>query len=175
MDKALKNANAALKAFKRFSNETGRAFAQTILDKIDKMKPKPVPVAAAAPVWRGGPPGQGGPNQGMMQMQMAGGDAGGAPAAAGMFDVAALDASMISEDVVSAKIKEVALAIIGDDADEVEADTPLMEAGLTSSTAVVMRDELVAAVPGVKISPTAMFDYPSIAAMTEMLMEQLGK
>merc|ERR1711988_1808376 len=91
----------------------------------------------------------------------------------GNLNISAVDAGLISEDVVAAKIKEVALAIIGEDADEVEADTPLMEAGLTSSTAVVMRDELVGVIPGVKISPTAMFDYPSISAMTDMLMEQL--
>merc|ERR1719424_1516154 len=118
------------------------------------------------------PQGPGGQQPQQQDMQMMGGGAGGG----GAFEGAQLDVSAgLSEEVLAAKIKEVALAIIGEDADDegVEMDTPLMEAGLTSSTAVLMSEELKAAIPGVKLPPTAMFDYPSIAAMAEFLLEQL--
>lgn len=171
---ALKNANAAMKAFKKFNNESGKAFVQTVLDKIEKSMPKPVPVAPAG--WGGGPAWnrpQGPQGMQVQQFQDGGGGGFAAPQVAGMLGLLAVDMSIISDDLLAAKIKEVALAIIGEDAEDVEADTPLMEAGLTSSTAVLMRDELLGVIPGVKISPTAMFDYPSVSAMTEMLMEQL--
>merc|ERR1711972_453065 len=85
----------------------------------------------------------------------------------------ALDMANITEEVVMGKIKEVALAIIGED--DVEVDTPLMEAGVTSSTAVILKDELAQEIPGVKLPPTLIFDYPSISAISEYIMEKVGK
>merc|ERR1719506_513838 len=101
----------------------GKAFVQTILDKIEKSMPKPVPVAPAG--WGGGGPGwnrQG--QQGMqMQAQQQGGGGGfAAPQVVGNLNLTSLEMGGISEDVLAAKVKEVALAIIGDDAEDVEAD-----------------------------------------------------
>jgi len=73
--------------------------------------------------------------------------------------------------VVAAKIQEIAVSIIGDD-EGLDADTPLMQAGLTSNTAVMLRDELSKDIPGVNLPPTLMFDYPSITAIAEFIVER---
>merc|ERR1719446_1114806 len=80
----------------------------------------------------------------------------------------------ITVETVSAKIKEVAMGIIGDEED-IEVDTPLMQAGLTSNTAVLLRDEMTTTIPGVNLPPTLMFDYPSISAIAEFIVERAGK
>merc|ERR1712224_930753 len=58
----------------------------------------------------------------------------------------ALDLANISEEVIAGKVKEIALGIIGE-GDELDLDTPLMEAGLTSSTAVLLKDEVNEDIP----------------------------
>mmetsp|Transcript_3923 Transcript_3923/g.9528 ORF Transcript_3923/g.9528 Transcript_3923/m.9528 type:complete len:563 (-) Transcript_3923:117-1805(-) len=72
--------------------------------------------------------------------------------------------------VVRGKILDVAIQIIGD-AEGVDGDTPLMEAGLTSNTAVILRDELSKDLPGIKLPPTLIFDYPSIGAIADFVLE----
>merc|ERR1719454_979333 len=89
---------------------------------------------------------------------------------AGVLDVSA----GMTVESVSAKIKEVAMGIIGDEED-IEVDTPLMQAGLTSNTAVLPRDEMTTTIPGVNLPPTLMFDYPSISAIAEFIVEKAGK
>merc|ERR1711924_57276 len=79
---------------------------------------------------------------------------------------AGMDAS-----VVAVKITEIAVQIIGDDED-IDLDMPLMQAGLTSNTAVMLRDELSKDLPGVNLPPTLMFDYPSITAISEFIIER---
>ncbi|CAE7487189.1 pks15/1 [Symbiodinium microadriaticum] len=81
-----------------------------------------------------------------------------------------LQAGMDSGTIKS-KVNQIASAIMGSDED-FEADTPLMEAGLTSNTAVLLRDELTKDLPGIKLPPTLIFDYPSVAAITEFVMDQ---
>lgn len=86
-------------------------------------------------------------------------------------DGSALDLSKaLDPGVLKAKITEIAIAIIGDD-EEFDDDTPLMEAGLTSNTAVIFRDELSKDLPGVKLPPTMLFDYPTVGAMAEFILE----
>merc|ERR1712194_248439 len=156
----------------------GQEIAQSLLSKIEKSMPKPEP--KFAPQAMGWGPGPGGPRawnvqsqQMPQEMEMAGGDAGGGVVMRKREGGSALDMANISEEIVTGKIKEVALAIIGDD--DVEADTPLMEAGVTSSTAVILKDELAQEIPGVKLPPTLIFDYPSINAIAEFIMEKVGK
>merc|ERR1719343_671038 len=76
--------------------------------------------------------------------------------------------------VVKNKIQEVATAIIGD-ADDIEADTPLMEAGLTSNSAVLLRDELTKDLPGINLPPTLIFDYPSVQAISDFVVDASKK
>mmetsp|Transcript_17190 Transcript_17190/g.21145 ORF Transcript_17190/g.21145 Transcript_17190/m.21145 type:complete len:154 (-) Transcript_17190:50-511(-) len=82
--------------------------------------------------------------------------------------------SGLSLEVVTGKVKEIALRITGADDGEIEADTPLMEAGLTSNSAIIMRDELSQALPGVQLPVTLVFDYPSVSAMTELILQSTG-
>merc|ERR1711879_1125411 len=81
--------------------------------------------------------------------------------------------SGIAKETVVKKINEVAMGIIGD-GEAIEEDTPLMQAGLTSNTAVLLRDELSGDIPGVNFPPTLIFDYPSIGAIAEYVMEKAG-
>merc|ERR1712028_173906 len=74
----------------------------------------------------------------------------------------------LTEEVVREKVLEVALSIIGDDAD-CEFDMPLMQAGLTSNTAVLLRDDLASAIPGIHLPPTLIFDYPSVGAIADYI------
>merc|ERR1740121_2389779 len=84
----------------------------------------------------------------------------------------ALDLSSgVDVDTIKTKVLEIASRITGAEDGEIEADTPLMEAGLTSNSAVLMRDELTQELPGVSLPVTLVFDYPSISAMTELIVE----
>merc|ERR1719188_1700503 len=80
-----------------------------------------------------------------------------------------VDASM-----VKTQIMETAKGLIGYDED-IEFDAPLMESGLTSNTAVLLRDALTQQLPGISLPVTLVFDYPSIASMTELVMEKSAK
>jgi len=85
---------------------------------------------------------------------------------------ATLDVSQgLSLELVTAKVKEITMSLIGEDADEdVEDDSPLMGAGLTSTTAVLLRDSLNEEIPGIKLPPTLVFDYPSIGAIAQFIV-----
>ncbi|CAK9088032.1 Eukaryotic translation initiation factor isoform 4G-2 [Durusdinium trenchii] len=83
----------------------------------------------------------------------------------------ALDIKNLHPDLVKKKILEVALSLTGAAEDEIEVDTPLMEAGLTSSMAVGLSDELKKDLPGINLPVTLVFDYPSISAMAELILE----
>merc|ERR1711920_247417 len=61
-------------------------------------------------------------------------------------------------EIIRKKILDIATSIIGDE-DSIDADEPLMSAGLTSNTAVLLRDELTKDLPGVNLPPTLMFGY----------------
>jgi len=80
----------------------------------------------------------------------------------------------LSVEVVHKQIAEVAKGLIGDDT-EIEIDMPLMEAGLTSNTAVLLRDALMLQLPGISLPVTLTFDYPSISSMGELVMENAQK
>jgi acyl carrier protein len=54
----------------------------------------------------------------------------------------------------------------------VEDDTPLMEAGLDSLSAVAFRTALSKALGGRSIPATVLFDYPSIRQITAYLVER---
>merc|ERR1712232_1541075 len=77
--------------------------------------------------------------------------------------------STIEMGTVRDTIMKISAAILGD-VDEVDLDTPLMDAGLTSNSAVILRDEIAKDIPGVHLPPTLIFDYPSVAAMSEFIV-----
>jgi len=67
----------------------------------------------------------------------------------------------LSREIVGDKIREIVASLVGDE-DDLENDLPLMTAGLTSNSAVLLVDAIKEEIPGVKVSPTLVFDYPSI-------------
>jgi len=88
---------------------------------------------------------------------------------------AALDLSSgVDLETIRKKVTEIAARIVGAEEDELEMDTPLMEAGLTSNSALVLREHLTAELPGVSLPITLAFDYPSISAMAELIAESSG-
>jgi len=171
--------NSALSAIRQFKacdppDESGEDAAQQIISAIKKhLAPAPQPMQRAQFQGSGLSP---------LQLQMMGGQDGeeeGAADGGGAVKTyqssgPSLDVANLSQEVVLKKIMEVALALTGGDEADLEADTPLMEAGVTSSAAVSLRDELMKEIPGVKLPVTLIFDYPSPAAVVEMILESIG-
>jgi tetratricopeptide (TPR) repeat protein len=88
----------------------------------------------------------------------------------------ALDLSAgLEKSAITGKVMEIAARITGAEEGEIEIDTPLMEAGLTSNSAILLRDELSQELPGVNLPVTLVFDYPSIGAMCDLIVESAGK
>merc|ERR1712083_341863 len=79
--------------------------------------------------------------------------------------------AMVDQEAVVAKILETVRSLLGDEEeeDELDPEVPLMEAGLTSNNAVLLRDYLTRDLPGVKLPPTLIFDYPSVSAIAEFI------
>jgi len=77
----------------------------------------------------------------------------------------------VDAQIVKSKILELAGHIIGE-TDDIELDTPLMEAGLTSNSAVLLRDELSKDLPGFSLPATLIFDYPSITSISDFVVEK---
>merc|ERR1712050_291313 len=75
---------------------------------------------------------------------------------------------------LKSQILEVTKGLIGYDED-IEYDMPLMESGLTSNTAVLLRDALTQQLPGVNMPVTLVFDYPSISAMSDLIVENAAR
>jgi len=84
----------------------------------------------------------------------------------------ALNVSTVTSEMIVAKVREVAAAVTGDEALEVE--TPLMEAGMTSAGAVQLREILGKALPGITLPFTLAFDYPTLGEMSDMIHESIG-
>lgn len=183
----------ALSLFEKAGDQEGRMKATHLLD--DVYRALGIPTQAELEAQRlqqqqyqmqmmmmqqqqmGGAPqgGGGGPQVPIwMQNQGGGGDMGDAPQSGGAIQLGARDALDVKGADASGiknKVMEVATAIIGE-GEDIEADMPLMEAGLTSNTAVILRDELSKDIPGVNLPPTLIFDYPSVAAITDFIVER---
>merc|ERR1712050_238301 len=110
------------------------------------------------------------------QQQMAAsaqqGDAGGAQSSQQVarqrgeaVSVSGLDISVITE-----KVKTISAQLMGfDSPDDLEVDAPFMESGLTSSTSVLLRDEIMAEMQGVNLPFTLVFDYPTVSAVADFI------
>mmetsp|Transcript_37090 Transcript_37090/g.104642 ORF Transcript_37090/g.104642 Transcript_37090/m.104642 type:complete len:624 (+) Transcript_37090:3-1874(+) len=86
-----------------------------------------------------------------------------------------LDMTNTSQDAVASRLQEIVKSIVDvDDDDEVDLDTPLMQVGVTSKSAVELRNALTEEMPGINMPFTLVFDYPTVNAMAELVMEQNG-
>jgi len=83
-----------------------------------------------------------------------------------------LDPNKLDFNSVQARLREVVLAVADVDEDEdLEMDQPLMQVGITSKSAVTLRNALSDELPGVNFPFTLVFDYPSVNAMTDLIIE----
>jgi hypothetical protein len=73
---------------------------------------------------------------------------------------------------VTGLVRETAMEVIGNS--NLKDDTPLMEAGMDSLSAVEFRNRIAGILPDVKLSNTLIFDYPNIGAISGNILEQLG-
>lgn len=167
LEKHKESQKAALEAVQCFTksdppDERGLEAAQAVLDAL-KQHLAPAPIRAA--------PAGGLPPQMLMQEAEEEGDGTERRVARPRPTGPALDIKNLHPDLVKKKILEVALSLTGADEEEIEADTPLMEAGLTSTMAVGLSDELKKELPGINLPVTLVFDYPSISAMTELILD----
>lgn len=76
------------------------------------------------------------------------------------------------EEVVE-QVKDAALQLIG--ADELPADTPLMDAGLDSLAAVEYQGMLTKVYSGIQLPSTLIFDFPSAKGIAELLYAEVRK
>lgn len=177
-----------LEIFKNAGDARGEQFAQTVSDLIEKsapaqqsasMDPQMMAMMMAqmqgggggGAAWKAPPSAQKAPAAAAAAPPDAGGGHVAKTGVAGKLDLS----SGVNAETVIKTIRDVATGIIGDDdGEEIEADTPLMQAGLTSNTAVLLRDEMNSVLPGINLPPTLIFDYPSIAAMADFIVEKAG-
>jgi len=154
----------------------GEDFAQEILDYLEQVKAQQQQQAQLQQAMMAQSAGAAMPSMSMTAPQE--GPGGGVPAE--VVSMARTDrergpaldlSSGIDPGVIKAKVLEIATRITGAEDGEIDADTPLMEAGLTSNSAILLRDELSADLPGVSLPVTLVFDYPSISAMADLIVE----
>lgn len=162
----------AFRLYQESENESGQERAQELLNILEPyLRPKPKPASAPAFSQMG------------MPMQNVNFDVEAAPDPGRSMAVPresgprgpALDLANVDEDAIRSKITDIAIRISGAEDDEIESDTPLMEAGLTSNSAILLRDELSQELPGINLPVTLVFDYPSIGAMVDLIVEQSAK
>lgn len=160
-DLAREAARQALAVFRRCGDEAGERIALELIDsfqgdqsvRFDPITGEPLDGSGPIPVFG---------HRRALQPVTPGGD-----------DSLALAGKGFDPVVVRECIQSVTKQIVGA-ADDVEADQPLMDIGVTSMTAVMFRQnlgsELEAAGIGAHLPVTLIFDYPSVAAIADMLV-----
>ncbi|CAK9045629.1 Abhydrolase_2 domain-containing protein [Durusdinium trenchii] len=78
----------------------------------------------------------------------------------------------VNAEALRQKVRNVVSEIVGMDA--LMDDTPLMQSGLTSQSAVLLRNALSNEIPGPSLPFTLMFDYPSITDLSAFFVESAG-
>jgi len=90
---------------------------------------------------------------------------------AGAIAPAANEPKGLDPDMVREKIANVAGEVVGVD-DGLYNDSPLMESGMDSLSAVQFRNILTRTLEGISMPASLMFDYPSINQITEYVVEE---
>jgi len=78
----------------------------------------------------------------------------------------------VNAEALRQKVRNVVSEIVGMDA--LQDDTPLMQSGLTSQSAVLLRNALSTEIPGSSLPFTLMFDYPSISDLSAFFVDSAG-
>jgi tetratricopeptide (TPR) repeat protein len=93
------------------------------------------------------------------------GGRGSAPGAGEAGQIATIDDNLIKQ-----KVRQSVVDIVG--LEEISDDQPLMQTGLTSQSAVLLRNELTKAMPGGSLPFTMMFDYPSVNDLSDFFINR---
>jgi acyl carrier protein/tetratricopeptide (TPR) repeat protein len=150
--KAQSDAEEALALFKAAEDKAGEDMAQEVLSQCSFGMGGGAPSAEMMAQWQA------------MQQEGGGGDAAGASAVA----VAAKPKGLDPEEVLQT-VQEMAKSAIGLD-DAVYLDSPLMDSGMDSLTAVSFRNGLQQNL-GVKLPSSLMFDYPTMKEVANRIVE----
>lgn len=76
----------------------------------------------------------------------------------------------VDPSIVTNKIQEVIKGMVGSDHD-IDRDMPLMDIGINIMNAVVFRNKLGSTFDGAELPSTLVFDFPSIRAMTDLMVQ----
>lgn len=144
LDGARQAAGTALLLFQRLGDDRGKGLAQQALDAAEH------------------PPASEGEGE----------DFDVEPRAAPRVQQAAIPDASMSVDIeqLGRKVRATVVDIVG--VDDLDDDTPLMQTGLTSQSAVLLRNALMKEFGGASLPFTMMFDFPSVAALTEFFVQR---
>jgi len=80
----------------------------------------------------------------------------------------------INYDTISSRLYEACVELLPDEDDELEYDVPLMQAGITSSSTIMLQSVLAEDFPSISLPNTMAFDYPTVNEMTKFILDKLG-
>jgi len=143
------SASKALLMFRQLGDKSGEQLAERAIDSLDALQ-ELSRVAAAAP-------------QQQQQQQ--------AKPLPELVSAAAVEASLVEVAQLSGKVRSTVAEIVG--VDDLDNDTPLMQAGLTSQSAVLLRNALQKDMGVASLPFTMMFDFPSVSALTDYFVQRL--
>jgi len=158
-DRAQEAAQYALQLFRNVRDSAGEASAIAMLEKIEEESKDVTVVRGKKPV-----------EEEKVEEEASAAAAGGELATA---DKEKFLATLSMPERVSFQVKELIQGIVGPK--EIEQDATVMETGLTSISSIMLRDQIGNEFPDVEgMELTFVFEYPTIRAMTDFIMEQLG-
>jgi len=147
---ANRDASLALQKFQELKDTEGEAKAKAVLDRFARESP--------------GGRGRGGP------AIADAGDAGDGGAAAGVANsMAVAKGEGMTRAQAEQLAKQCAIDSVGDE-EGIDMDSPLMDLGLDSLASISFREQLVAS-SGLKLPTSLVFDYPSLTAIAEFMVE----
>jgi len=165
LEEAKKLANSAMKLFQSVEDEGGEISARDLLQKIEEAMPtaqqKVAPVKVS-PV--------------TSFMLQKGDFQAAAPAQEEETQVAkpaSRQGPRAESDSIKGKVSGVTMEILGLEEDLAD-DSPLMSSGLTSNSAVLLRNKLAEELPGISLPFTLVFDYPTIGSIADYIADQAG-
>jgi len=144
-DKSKEAASKALLSFRQLGDKQGEALAEGVIDIIEN------PPESEEPQ-----------HQQLLPMAALGQSM--------VYSMVGTMKTLVSVADLANKVRGTVMDIIG--VDHIQDDTPLMQTGLTSQSAVLLRNSLTKEMGGTSLPFTMMFDYPSVAALTEYFVDR---
>eukprot|EP00931_Biecheleriopsis_adriatica_P048348 TRINITY_DN27935_c0_g1_i1.p1 TRINITY_DN27935_c0_g1~~TRINITY_DN27935_c0_g1_i1.p1 ORF type:complete len:5156 (-),score=1260.04 TRINITY_DN27935_c0_g1_i1:82-15549(-) len=98
------------------------------------------------------------------------------PAFLSRFSSSSAKAPAVTGNYTQEDVKALVVGSLADvlGSDDFDLSTPLMELGLDSLAGVEFRNRLQGAVDGIQLTPTLMFDYPTVPDLVEYIWSQVG-